>query len=129
MNHSITKRIYINPKSRHRDKSSSRSILSSTTHYLLKSKYTAVTGYKHIIITREKRQGSEACPIKWSQYVTLLHRCNVQKNHCRNDTLFLNHAAMHSAGSTFKHERKQQEEIARSIPTNDRTARLSGYRM
>jgi hypothetical protein len=129
MNHSITKPISINPKSRHRDKSSFRSILTSRTHYLLKSKSTAVTGYKHILITREKRQESDACPIKWSQYVTLLHRCNVQKIHCRNDTLFLKHAAIHSASSTFMHERKQQEEILRSFPTNDRTAQLSGYRL
>jgi len=36
---------------------------------------------------------------------------------------------MHSASSTFKHERKQKEEILRSFPTNDRTAQLSGYRL
>jgi hypothetical protein len=35
---------------------------------------------------------------------------------------------MHSASSTFKHERKQQEKILSSFPTNDRTAQLSGYR-
>jgi hypothetical protein len=31
--------------------------------------------------------------------------------------------------STFIHERKQQEGILRSFPTNDRTAQLSGYRL
>jgi len=89
----------------------------------------AVTSYKHIILTCKKRQESDAHPIKWSQYVTSLHKCNVQKIHCRNDTLFFNHAAMHSSSSTFKHERKQQGKILRSFPTNDRTAQLSGYRL
>jgi len=36
---------------------------------------------------------------------------------------------MQSASSTFKHERKQQAEILRSFPTNDRRAQLSGYRL
>jgi len=76
-----------------------------------------------------RRDESDARPIKWSQYVTLLHRCNVQKIHCRNDTLFFNHAAIHSASSTFKHESKQWGEILRSFPTNDRTDQLSGYRL
>jgi hypothetical protein len=129
VNHSITKPIDVKPESRHRYKSSSRSILTSRTHYLLKSTSRAVTSYKHIIIRHEKRQESDIRPIKWSQYVTLVHRCNVQKIHCRNDTLFLNHAATHSVSSTFKHDRKQQGEILRSFPTNDRTAQLSGYRL
>jgi hypothetical protein len=72
------------------------------------------TSYKHIIITHENRQESGACPIKRSQSVTLLHRCNIQKIRCRNDPVFLNHAAVHPASYTFKHERIQQGAVSRA---------------